>query len=105
MNTNVEQVVVSMISSAGVGKSCAFEAVFLAKEGKFKEAREMIEQGEKELLKGSKEHAKLLAIEANEGLQLTLLVVHASNHLSNAELSLDFAKCMIDMYEEKSNNV
>lgn len=94
-----EESIVSIIASAGSAKSAAFAAMEEAEQGNFQEARELLEQAKQELVEGHQAHTDVLISSVKEEMQVTFLMVHASNHLSNAELSIDFAEKLLTLYE------
>lgn len=99
-----EEKIVSVIASAGSAKSYAFQAMEEAEEGNFEEAYEALEEARKALLEGHQAHTDILHVDVTEGVEVTLLIVHASNHLSNAEMSIDFAERIIKLYERGGKN-
>ena len=98
MNLNLEEAVVSMIANAGDSRSSAIEAINFAKGGDFSKARECLAHSEEALEKAHKAHTRLLAHESREGLEISLLIVHAASHLSIAEVSRHFAEEIVSLY-------
>lgn len=97
---NLESIAVNIIANAGESKSFSLTAVDTAKTGKIAEAKELLKQANEALIAAHQEHTALLVKEANNGkLDLTFLIVHASNHLSVADISYEFAMRIIEMYE------
>ena len=95
-----EEAIVSIIASAGSAKSAAFAAMEAAESGNLEEARELLEQARQELVDGHKAHTDVLMQSVREDVEVTFLMVHASNHLSNAEMSIDFAEKLLTLYEK-----
>ncbi|MBU3182899.1 PTS lactose/cellobiose transporter subunit IIA [Clostridium psychrophilum] len=78
----IEQVVMDIIISSGETRSFAYEALAKAKEGKYEDADELIEKANDMIDKTHKIQTSLLQKEAaGENLQVTLLFVHAQDHL------------------------
>lgn len=102
MKTTEEMQMLSfnIILHAGNARSNAMEAISLAKEYNFDEAREKITEADQEFAKAHHEQTKLLHEEAN-GMKnnVTVILVHAQDHLMNAMTVKDLANEMIDMYE------
>lgn len=88
-----------MIANAGDSRSSAIEAINFAKEGDFSKAKESLDHSQETLEKAHKAHTRLLAHESNEGLDISLLVVHAATHLSIAEVSRHFAEELVTLHE------
>ena len=99
-----EEKIVSVIASAGSAKSFAFQAMEEAEEGDLSAAWDSLEEARKALVEGHQAHTDILHIDVTEGVEVTLLIVHASNHLSNAEMSIDFAERIIKLYERGVKN-
>ena len=92
-----------IISAVGSARSMYIDAIYLAKEGKFKEARKQIEEGEKVFLKSHHAHAQLIQEEVNnKKVNLNLLLVHAEDQLMSAEAFKILANEFIDVYERIS---
>ena len=99
-----EEKIVSVIASAGSAKSYAFQAMEEAEEGLYEDAYNSLEEAKKALVEGHQAHTDILHIDVTEGVEVTLLIVHASNHLSAAELSIDFAERIVKLYERGGKN-
>lgn len=98
---NIESVVFKLISLSGEAKSLAMEAIFHAKEGKFEEANKAIEESSRILGLAHKEQTSLIQSEARgEEITMTLLVVHAQDHLMTSMTTKDLAKEMVELYEK-----
>lgn len=91
----------NIILHAGNARSNAMEAITLAKEYKFDEARCKISEADKEFTEAHHSQTKLLQDEA-EGKQneVTVILVHAQDHLMTAMTVKDLANEMIEMYEK-----
>ena len=54
------------------------------------------------MIKAHEAHTKLLFAEANgEKVEINLLLIHASNHMSNAEMLVNVAECFINSYKTR----
>ena len=88
-----------MILHSGNSRNDSYEAIKLAKQKKFDEANEKIKSSVEELLLAQQEHASVLRDLAESGvMDANLLLVHAEDHVSVSEMSLDMAKEIIDLY-------
>lgn len=91
----------SIILHAGNARSCAMEAISLAKGYEFTAAREKLEEAENEFVEAHKLQTKLLQAEASgEKNEVTVILIHAQDHLMTSMTLKDLANEMIDMYEK-----
>lgn len=98
---NMENIVFSIILHAGNAKSSCFEALSAAREGKYAEAERLLEQAKEELLEAHHVQTGMLQKEAaGTQQQLSLLLVHAEDHLMNSLLAKDLIEEMIRMYKD-----
>ncbi|MUK89703.1 PTS cellobiose transporter subunit IIA [Ornithinibacillus sp. L9] len=89
----------NIILHAGNARSFAMEAIMLAKEYKFSEAREKISEAGKEFNEAHHIQTKLLQEEASgKQNQVSIILVHAQDHLMTSMAVKDLANEMIDMY-------
>jgi PTS system cellobiose-specific IIA component len=96
-----EKIVVDIIVNVGNARSHAMEAIRLAKAGRPDEALELIEKAGEFLEKAHNAQTHLIQEEtAGNGKQVTLLMVHAQDHLMNAMTVRDLAREFIELYEE-----
>ena len=106
MEDAVLQIIMQIIASSGDSISCSMAAMQAANEGDFALAKEELKNADESIKVAHKVHTDLLVKEANnEGVNFSLLLVHASNHLTNAEVSYNFAEQIIKLYEEVKKNV
>lgn len=97
-----ENIVMNIIVNGGNARSHAMTAIQLAKSGKIEEARKEIEEAEKELAKAHEVQTQLIQDEAaGNAKEVTLLMVHAQDHLMNAITVKDLAQEFIDIYERQ----
>ncbi|MFJ5622953.1 PTS lactose/cellobiose transporter subunit IIA [Peribacillus loiseleuriae] len=95
------EVVMGLIMHSGNAKSFGMEAVQAAKEGDFKQAIQRLEEANEELVKAHHAQTGLLTQEASgEKFEVTLLMVHAQDHLMNTITFLDLVKEIIDVYKK-----
>ena len=97
-----EQIVFTIILHAGNARSYCFEALALARGGKHTEASARLDQAAQELKKAHSMQFDLLQAEANgEKQEMSLLLIHAQDHLMNASLAKDLIKELISMVHDK----
>lgn len=99
------QAVMGLIIHSGNTKSECMEALQLAKTGKISGAKEKIELANQALIEAHHSQTGLLTKEANgEKVELTMLLIHAQDHLMNAITFRDLAIEMIELYERFEGN-
>lgn len=82
----IEMICFEIISNVGMARGSYVEAIDLATEGKFDEARAKIEEGNSFYVKGHGAHADMIQKEAGgERTEMMLLLVHAEDQLMSAE--------------------
>lgn len=90
----------SIILHAGNARSCAMEAISLAKGYDFPAAREKLEEAEREFVEAHRLQTKLLQAEASgEKNEISIILIHAQDHLMTSMTLKDLANEIIDMYE------
>ncbi len=97
-----ESVIMELIVNGGDARSKALEAVMAAGEGKFDKADDLMQECNDALLRAHNSQTELLQKEAagESDEPVTLLMVHAQDHLMNAITIKDLAVQMIQMYRE-----
>lgn len=99
--TSLEQIVMELVVNGGDARSKAMQAIKAAKKGDMNLAKQKINESNEALNKAHEIQTSLIQNEAaGEHVQVTLLMVHAQDHLMNAMTIRDLAQEMIDMYEE-----
>jgi PTS system cellobiose-specific IIA component len=99
MEENTE-LVMNLIVNAGNAKSSAMEGVQEAKNKNFEKAREKMKIANTQINKAHNTQTELLTAEANgDHTKLTLLMVHAQDHLMTSISMIDLANELIDVYE------
>lgn len=98
---DLENIVFNIIVHAGDAKSSCFEALNAARNGNFTEADNFLQKAKYELLKGHHVQSNMLQQEAAGNKQeITLLLVHAEDHLMGAQLTKDLIEQMVKLYKE-----
>ena len=101
---NLESIM-GLIMFGGNAKSDAMEAIAAAKEGKLSLADQKIEDAKASLVEAHRAQTGLLTQEAQgDHMTVTLLTVHAQDHLMTSIAFTDLAKEFVDVYrriEEK----
>jgi PTS system cellobiose-specific IIA component len=95
-----EEIVCQIIVNGGNARSLAMEAVAEAKKGDFEGARDSLSKVEDELANAHKIQTELIQNEAaGVKSEVSLLMVHAQDHLMNAITVKDMSKEIVDIYE------
>lgn len=101
---NLEEIVFKIISHAGTARSMCFEALALAQQGKFPQAADLIKQAKDELIETHEIQNCMIQKEAKgEKQEISLLLIHAEDHLMTAMLAKDLITEMIEMYKINYN--
>ena len=100
-----QEIILQIIVSGGNARSHAMEAIQLAKSEKFEESREALVKCCDELAEAHKVQTNLIQEEAaGNSSEVTLLMVHAQDHLMNAITVKDMSQEFVDMYEKIYRN-
>lgn len=101
----LERIVMAIITHSGDAKSDAVEAIQYAKAKEMEKANQLIESSEKELLAAHKVQTELIQNEARgEKTEVTILLIHAQDHLMTATTFKDLAKEFVELYETVNKN-
>ncbi|SDZ65724.1 PTS system, cellobiose-specific IIA component [Evansella caseinilytica] len=96
---NYEEIIIGIIVNAGNARSKAMEAIHHAKNGEIDKSRERLKQSSEELGKAHGVQTSLIQQEAGgQKQEVTLLMIHAQDHLMNAMTVRDLAEEFIDMH-------
>ena len=94
----MEEQIFELISHAGDAKGYAYEALKAAKENKMEKAEELLSKSQEELDIAHNTQTKLIQAEINgEDLKISLLMVHAEDHLMAAISEKSLIKEMIEI--------
>ena len=98
---SLEMVAFQIIAAVGTARSLYIEAIDLASEGKFDEARAKIKEGQEAFNGGHAAHGELLTKYANGELPpMDILMTHAEDQLMSAEAFGILAEKFITLYEK-----
>ncbi|MCF1783646.1 PTS lactose/cellobiose transporter subunit IIA [Lactobacillus mulieris] len=102
---DIELGIMNLIANGGSARSLAMKAIYAAKKGSFDEADKDIQKANDYLLQAHHVQTKFLTEEAQgKNHQVSLLMVHAQDHLMNAITVRDLAKEIIDIYRKDKNH-
>ena len=98
----LEEIIMQIIVNSGASRSLAIEAVRAAGLGNFEEADEKMKQADETILETHEYQTSLIHDEINgKHVPLSLLMVHAQDHLMNAMTVMDLCKEIIAMKKEE----
>ncbi|HDR8245662.1 TPA: PTS lactose/cellobiose transporter subunit IIA [Bacillus cereus] len=90
-----------LILHGGNARSCSMEAIDCAKRGEFTEAK--LQEALEELKEAHRVQTELIQKEAGgEKTEVTLLMVHAQDHLMNAITVKELASEFVELYRKMS---
>lgn len=100
-NMDLEEQVMGIIINAGQSRSLCYEALRHAKKGEFSEADGLLKEAQEFANQAHLVQTKL--IEADEGTgktKMTLIMVHAQDHLMTSMLAKELVTEMIDLHKK-----
>lgn len=104
-NEKLQEIAMTVIANAGQARSDAFEAVQKAKKEDFPKAEECLKRAKDNALCAHKAHTELLTMDARGELEgLDILLTHAQDHFMMADLALDMAKELVEVYQALHEN-
>lgn len=101
---NLDQCVMAIIAFAGDSQSYSRQAIEAARNSRFDEAGAFINEAKENALRSHQAHTELLTTSAANELQVNFLMVHASNHLSVAEMLITMAELFIELSKRGKKN-
>ena len=94
------EVAMGLIAGAGDSRSYCMEAIESARDGDFKEARELVNKAVDAMVETHEVQTDLIREEMEgRGEAVSLLMVHAQDHLNLALIMRDIAEEFITLYE------
>ena len=99
---NQSEIIMGLIANGGNARSLAMKAMYAAKAGNFEEAQELLKASNESILKAHNMQTQLLTNEAGgQKSEVSLLMVHAQDHLMNAMTVKDLATEIVDIYQNQ----
>lgn len=90
----------NLILSAGNSKSNSMMAIQAAREFRFEEAEELLDQAQKDLTEAHQIQTDLIQGEARgQKAEVNIIMVHAQDHLAMALMTVDNAKELLNVYK------
>jgi len=101
MENDMEITIIELITHAGEARSLAIQAVRVARKGEFEEADKFMQQCAEAMVEAHNYQTSLISAETNgDSVPLSLLMVHAQDHVMNAMTVKDMAAEMIEILRE-----
>ena len=96
----LEDAVMEIIINAGQSRSLCFEALHAARQGEMEEARNLLREAVGYARQAHHMQTKLIEQDAGEARQpMTLIMVHAQDHLMNSLLARELSEEIIHLYQ------
>ena len=102
MDRELENDCMQLIAMTGTARSSFIEGIYLGVMGEVEKAEEMLQEGKDLLCEAHEVHLRLLARDAEGNLDKTpLLLVHAEDQMSGAEIFETLASQVIRIQRER----
>ncbi|SAD94828.1 Phosphotransferase system cellobiose-specific component IIA [Enterobacter hormaechei] len=96
----LEEAVMEIIVNSGQSRSLCFEALHAARQGNLDEAKSLLREADGYARQAHKMQTKLIEQDAGEARQpMTLIMVHAQDHLMNSLLARELSEEIIHLYQ------
>ncbi|SKA32687.1 MULTISPECIES: PTS lactose/cellobiose transporter subunit IIA [Photobacterium] len=100
---DIEQTIMELLVTAGSARSASLMAIQAARKNDFKQAQNLLDEAKVAINQAHKIQTNLIGIDEGEGkLKVTLIVVHAQDHLMNAMVIQDLAQDFIELFRRTS---
>lgn len=97
----MEEIIFNLIANAGNAKSLVYEAIGEAEKGNFDRSEELLKEANESLLLAHHTQTELITKEINgDKVEVSLLLVHAEDHLSAAFEIKNLAEYIIRIYKK-----
>jgi PTS system cellobiose-specific IIA component len=101
MGFEPEYAIMQLIMHAGDARSLAIEAIRAARKGSFDEASRLMTECQEKMVQAHKSQTELIFAESSgKSVPISLLMIHAQDHVMNAMTVKDMAIEMIAMAKE-----
>lgn len=102
MMDDLESTVMEIIVNAGQTRSLCFEALQAARAGDFIQAQARLREADEYSRAAHRVQTQLIEHDAGEGkTPMTLIMVHAQDHLMNAILARELIAEMVELYQRQ----
>ena len=98
---DLEEAVMGIIVNAGQSRSLCFEALHQAKQGQFVEADSLLKEANTFAREAHAVQTQLIEADEGEGkTKMTLVMVHAQDHLMTSMLARELVAELIELHEK-----
>ena len=98
---DLEETVMGLIINAGMSRSLCFEALRQARAGQFAEADDLLRQAAEAANAAHAVQTRLIEADEGEGkIPVTLILVHAQDHLMTAMLAPELVTELIELHRK-----
>ena len=98
---DLEETVMGLIINAGMSRSLCFEALRQARAGQFAEADDLLRQAAEAANAAHGVQTRLIEADEGEGkIPVTLILVHAQDHLMTAMLAQELVTELIELHRK-----
>lgn len=98
---DLEEQVMGIIINSGEARSCAYKALAFAKQGEFEKAEAKMEEARQAANAAHLVQTQLIEADMGEGkTTMTLIMVHAQDHLMTSMLARELVRELIDLYKK-----
>ncbi|MGL5290705.1 MAG: PTS N,N'-diacetylchitobiose transporter subunit IIA [Vibrionaceae bacterium] len=103
-NMELEEQIMGIIINSGNARSCAYKALALAKQGDFAQADAQMEEARIAANAAHLVQTQLIEADMGEGKTvMTLIMVHAQDHLMTSMLAREMVKELIELHKKIAN--
>lgn len=97
---DMEVIIFEIINHGGTAKGLAYEALAAAEKGNYEESDRLLKEADKELLEAHHIQTSIIQAEAaGDKAEVSVLFVHAQDHLMTAIEAKSLIECMIKLYK------
>lgn len=96
----LEEVVMGLIINSGQARSLAYGALKMAKQGDFESAKAMMDQSRLALNEAHLVQTKLIEGDHEGKMKVSLVLVHAQDHLMTSMLARELVTELIELHEK-----
>lgn len=95
----LEMIVFDIVNTAGTAKGLSYEALKEAEKGNYKKSEELLKEADKALLEAHNIQTGIIQNEVSgNNIDVSVLFVHAQDHLMTSIEARSLIECMIKMY-------
>lgn len=96
-----EEMLISLIISAGEAKSCAMEAIRAARNGEWENVPSLLKQSDDAARECHNAQTRMIGEDEGCGkIPVSLIMVHAQDHIMNAMLCREMAEELVCLYRK-----